>query len=238
MHEWPALGLMFADATASMDAWFLSKTRARFRCSMDHTSQPSLRSVVRSAVVVEGGLVIVALALGWLLSESPLRKINVSLAGVAIGLLATLPMLAGLLVVDRFPLGPFKHLEDVMRGSILPLFRGASLVDLLLISLLAGLGEELLFRGVVQDYFQRVTGSPWMAVGIASLLFGLVHPITKAYAILAGLIGVYFGGLYLATGNLIVPIVAHAAYDFVALVYLLRAPDEKPIDAVVDEWLP
>jgi uncharacterized protein len=205
---------------------------------MDHNSQPSLRSVVRSAVVVEGGLVIVALALGWLLSESPLRKIDISLAGVAIGLLATLPMLAGLLAVDRFPFGPFKHLEDVMRGSILPLFRGASLADLLLISLLAGLGEELLFRGVVQDYFQRVTGSAWLAVAIASLLFGGVHPITWTYAVLAGLIGVYFGWLYLATGNLLVPVVAHAAYDFVALSYLLRNLDDEPIDAIADEWLP
>lgn len=205
---------------------------------MDHTSQSELRRVVRLAVLVEGGLVLVALALGWLVGESPLPKVNGSLAGVAIGLLASLPMLGGLLLIDRFPFGPFKHLEDVMRESILPLFRGASLGDLLLISLLAGLGEELLFRGVVQDFFQRVTGSPWLAVGIASLVFGLVHPITRTYAILAGLIGVYFGALYLATGNLLVPVVAHAAYDFVALVYLLNEPDNQPLDAFGEEWLP
>ncbi len=205
---------------------------------MDPANQPPLRSVVRSAVIIEGGLILVALALGWLVDEAPLRKIDVSLAGAAIGLLATLPLIVGLLVVDRVSFGPFQHLEDVMQGSILPLFRGASVGELLLISVLAGLGEEMLFRGVVQDFLQRLTGSPWMAVGIASLAFGLVHPITRTYAILAGLIGVYFGGLYLATGNLIVPIVAHAAYDFVALFYLLRTLDDEPIDAMVDEWLP
>ncbi len=221
-----------------MDALFLFETQPGFRISMDRNAQPPLRSVVRSAVVVEGGLVLVALALGWLVGESPLRKIDGSLAGLAIGLLATLPMLAGLVLVDRYPSGPFQHLEDVMRGSILPLFRGASVGDLLLISLLAGLGEEMLFRGVVQDFIERTSGSPWMAVGIASLVFGLVHPITKAYAVLAGLIGVYFGGLYLATGNLLVPVVAHATYDFVALIYLLRGLDNQPIDAMVDEWLP
>ena len=40
--------------------------------------------------------------------------------------------------------------------------------------------------------------------------------------LLAALIGVYFGWLLIESGNLFVPVVAHAAYDFAALVYLLR----------------
>ena len=42
------------------------------------------------------------------------------------------------------------------------------------------------------------------------------------YAVLAVLAGVYFGLLLMLTGSLWTPIVAHAAYDFIALVYLLR----------------
>ena len=53
-------------------------------------------------------------------------------------------------------------------------------------------------------------------------MFGLLHPITRAYAVIAALLGAYLGGLWLAGGNLLTPIVAHALYDFVALVYLLR----------------
>ena len=34
-----------------------------------------------------------------------------------------------------------------------------------------------------------------------------------------GLIGLYFGGLRLWTGNLLAPIAAHAVYDFLALIY-------------------
>jgi membrane protease YdiL (CAAX protease family) len=34
--------------------------------------------------------------------------------------------------------------------------------------------------------------------------------------------GLYLGTLFVITGNLFAPIVAHAAYDFVALVWLAR----------------
>jgi uncharacterized protein len=48
------------------------------------------------------------------------------------------------------------------------------------------------------------------------------HWITRTYALLAALVGLYLGGLWLWTGNLLVPIVAHALYDFVALIWILR----------------
>ena len=45
---------------------------------------------------------------------------------------------------------------------------------------------------------------------------------------IAGLIGLYLGWLWMATGNLLVPIVTHTVYDFVVLVYLvkIRTPRE------------
>jgi membrane protease YdiL (CAAX protease family) len=36
------------------------------------------------------------------------------------------------------------------------------------------------------------------------------------------LAGLYFGGLYLISGGLLAPVVAHALYDWVALMYVLR----------------
>ena len=57
---------------------------------------------------------------------------------------------------------------------------------------------------------------------LASLLFGLAHCVTWTYGGLAFLVGGYLGCLYIWSGSLLVPIVPHAAYDFFALVYLLR----------------
>jgi membrane protease YdiL (CAAX protease family) len=182
----------------------------------------SRRVMLQTAVVVEGGLVALALVLGWLFGQTPLEQIAWKPSGLALGLAGCLPMVAGLLLMERLPWGPLEDLDSLMRRMILPLFAECTLVDLLVISSLAGLGEELLFRGVVQAGIEAWTAVPWLAVVVGGVLFGLAHLITPTYAVLAGGIGIYLGWLLLATGNLLVPIVAHAAYDFVALVYLLR----------------
>ena len=56
--------------------------------------------------------------------------------------------------------------------------------DLLGISCLAGLGEEMFFRGWVQDLFAQAMPLNW-AIVAAALLFGLMHAITLTYALLA-----------------------------------------------------
>lgn len=189
-----------------------------------HTSQS--QSFVRVAVACEGGLLLAALVLGWFLERPPLAQIDWTLRGFADGLLAAAPLVVALLLTVRYPVGPLKPIEAVVKQLLVPLFRSATLPELLLIAALAGIGEEMLFRGAMQAGIQQFSGSPWLALAIASVLFGLAHPITPTYAILAGAIGVYLGWLWLATGNLLVPIVTHAAYDFVALVYLLRRYDD------------
>ena len=62
---------------------------------------------------------------------------------------------------------------------------------------------------------------------MASLLFGIAHAITPAYLVLAALIGEYLGGLWLWTGNLLAPIIAHAGYDFIALWYLAKGAQKR-----------
>ena len=64
--------------------------------------------------------------------------------------------------------------------------------------------------------------SPTVGLIGASLLFGLAHLLTTSYAVVTALAGLYLGGLFLATDNLLAPIVTHAVYDFLALVYLVR----------------
>ena len=48
------------------------------------------------------------------------------------------------------------------------------------------------------------------------------HWLSASYALLASLIGAYLGILFLVSGNLLAPIIAHAAYDVVALFVLAR----------------
>jgi membrane protease YdiL (CAAX protease family) len=60
---------------------------------------------------------------------------------------------------------------------------------------------------------------------VAGVLFGLVHSITFTYVVLATLMGVYLGWVWLyADHNLLVIVITHALYDFVVLLWLLRGP--------------
>ncbi len=93
-------------------------------------------------------------------------------------------------------------------------FRGSVDLELLLLALLAGFGEEIFFRGVLQ----QETG-----IWVASLIFGVLHGPSKDFwplALWAAVMGALLGFLYESTGNLVVPAVAHAVYDGVALVYV------------------
>ena len=54
---------------------------------------------------------------------------------------------------------------------------------------------------------------------------------------LATLIGVYFGWIFLATGDLYVVSFAHGVYDLIALVYLLRVyRREANVDRICSWW--
>ena len=114
-----------------------------------------------------------------------------------------------------------RRLVEVVEDQLGPLLASRSSVELAVLATLAGLAEEILFRGVLQVGLARVLPDA-AALVLASMAFGLAHFITRAYALLAGMAGLYLGSLFLAQGNLLVPIVAHALYDFVALTYLVR----------------
>ncbi len=86
---------------------------------------------------------------------------------------------------------------------------------------MAGICEEALFRGAIQGSLAEHIGGV-LALVLATGLFGAVHLITWTYAIIATFIGAYLGLLWICTGNLLAPMVTHAAYDFAALVYFLR----------------
>ena len=128
---------------------------------------------------------------------------------------------AGLLAVVnlallRWPVAvwPAPALRHVCRAIVKPLFEHVAVWQILLVSALAGVGEELLFRGVIQ---------PLVGLVIASVLFGAIHIGSRAlvgYGVWAACIGAVMGWLVLATGGLVAPVIAHGVYDALALAYV------------------
>jgi membrane protease YdiL (CAAX protease family) len=118
-----------------------------------------------------------------------------------------------------WPVGPLRPIKQFVDQVVKPLFAQCTLLDLALIALLAGFGEELLFRGLIQPVAVHWLGL-WCGLLIASILFGLAHPITAGYVLMATGVGLYLGWFAYMFDNLLEVILAHALYDFIGLVFL------------------
>jgi membrane protease YdiL (CAAX protease family) len=183
---------------------------------------PAGRWIVPVAVLFEGGLAALAWGLAWLLDLPVEEQLRWDWEAAGLGAAACVPMLALFWACLHVPLPGLERIRGLSRDMIRPLFAPCSLGELAVISALAGLGEEMLFRGVLQAVLGDWLGT-WSGLLLAAAAFGLAHAITPTYAVLAGLMGAYLGALWLLTGGLVAPAVAHGVYDFVALVYLTRA---------------
>lgn len=90
-----------------------------------------------------------------------------------------------------------------------------TLIDLIWLGLLPGMSEELLFRGVMLP----AIGLNGWGVAISSLCFGVLHFSGSQqwpYVLWATAIGAMLGLSTLATGNLMVPIVAHIVTNLIS----------------------
>lgn len=184
---------------------------------------PSPHSTLLFIAAFEGSLVIVAVAAGWIVGIAPSAAIDWSARGLGLGILAVFPLVGLLLVSARSEWHPFQRIHETVDTIVDRFFREANWIEIAAIAALAGLGEEMLFRGVIQygvsDWIGGVMGA---TIGLiaGSIVFGAGHAVHTPYFILTTLMGAYFGGLFLYFENLVIPIIAHGLYDFIAIVYL------------------
>jgi uncharacterized protein len=181
------------------------------------------------AVVFESSLVVVALAIGWLFRIDVLHRLQLSTGAAVVGLVGAIPPFALLVTTERLRIPALERIKNLLLETLGPLLRTCRWYEVVALAVVAGVGEEFLFRGAIQPLFERwtaATGWGWLAgLILSNVVFGLLHFITPTYALLAGLIGVYFGLLLDATGtsNLVAPILAHGLYDYLAFLVLIRA---------------
>jgi membrane protease YdiL (CAAX protease family) len=102
-------------------------------------------------------------------------------------------------------------LRRILITEVRAIFSNTRLPDIVIISALAGIAEEFLFRGIIQVKLGLI---------IASILFGLVHFVTPVYIILATFMGLYIGIFFNLFGGLLIPVLLHFIYDLGALIYL------------------
>ena len=94
---------------------------------------------------------------------------------------------------------------------------------LLAIVVVAGIGEETVFRGFMFERLRKLLGTRAVAQVLIVLLtagwFGLAHYAEQGVAGVqqAGIVGLVFGAIFAFTGQIWILMCAHAAFDLAAL---------------------
>ncbi len=147
------------------------------------------------------------------LRANRLPDLRLVFAGIFL-LLASIPLVLFLYNINQaLPLpDSLRLLEEQTTDTIKALLQMDNglelLANLTLIALLPAIGEELVFRGVVQQQLQRRIASPWLAIVLASAIFSFIHFQFEGF-LPRMLLGILLGWLYWRCQNLWVPAAAH-----------------------------
>jgi uncharacterized protein len=97
-------------------------------------------------------------------------------------------------------------------------------LNIICIAGLAAVGEELLFRGMVQRLFIKIFRTPWPGIIITAFLFSAMH--MQFYGFLPRFaLGILLGAVYWYSGSLWTAIVAHFVYDALVIVLVYFNPE-------------
>ncbi len=109
------------------------------------------------------------------------------------------------------------------------------------LSINAGVVEELMFRLAMPVLIYAVFDNALIAIIVSLLIFGLLHAYQGVAGVIGSfLIGVILMAIFLATGNIVWPIIVHAVFDLRSLilipvvVYQVHLPEEKRRAKVVE----
>lgn len=132
--------------------------------------------------------------------------------------------------------------EAITKAFLLTDSIWAYLVNILMIAILPAVGEELIFRGILQRRLVEYTRSRWVGILLAAALFSAIHMQFQGF-IPRFALGVAFGYLLEVTGSIWVPIAAHFFNNAIATTgYMLMgmgAADKRieNIGGITDLWI-
>lgn len=177
-------------------------------------------------IVLEAALLLVAAV--WIhfahieLLPTFAYKVQPILLGVLTGCGTVALSFLCLTVGKRIPM--FADLRKMSEEFLVPMMAKLNVFDMLVLSMISGFCEEVLFRGIIQAQ---------LGIAGASILFGIFHDPTfrqKGYVLLATVAGLVLGYLYQSTGNLWSCITAHSLHNAISMLllrYLIKPTTTK-----------
>lgn len=120
---------------------------------------------------------------------------------------------------------------------------GELLVALVVIAILPAVGEEIVFRGLIQNELYKATRSIHISIWFAAILFSAIHFQFFGF-VPRLLLGALFGYLYYWSGSLLLAILAHFVNNGVSIVALylyqqgtfsfdVESPESQPASIVI-----
>lgn len=106
------------------------------------------------------------------------------------------------------------------------------IINLIVIAGFAAIGEELLFRGMLQRIFIRMFRSPWAGIIVAAFLFSAMHMQFNGFLPRFAL-GILLGAVYWYSGSLWTAIITHFFYDAVLIILVHLYPSMLESENVV-----
>ena len=187
---------------------------------------PARRGPAPLALGIYGAFTVITLSVAWALGRSPITADAWVPAPEAVLHGASIAAGLGIAAVTvRLTRSLVKRWSWVraLHADLRPAIRDAGDGTLVVLGIASAVGEELFFRGLL---------APALGLVLSSLLFGMLHQLRgRAGWVWTGwatLMGVVFGALFLATGSLLGPLVAHAAINVANLRFLRDTEVEPP----------
>jgi len=202
--------------------------------SVDHRLASELRGfglvgIAAILIILAGNLLVAPLSamlvLLWVyLSRTPWREIGyvrpknwITTAALGIVFGVTLKLVMKAIVMPLLGAPPVNQAFHYLAGN-----RAAIPAALWMMIVVAGFGEEILYRGYMFERLGKLFGKSIVAksatVLITSVLFGLLHyPVQRlSGAEQAMITGLIFGTIFAITGRIWMLMVTHAAFDLTA----------------------
>ncbi len=168
--------------------------------------------IVGHAVLIPGALALAAIGFPNRLRRGlgfSARRWRIDSARAVVATLVAWPVCVGLLAVTSWIIPPEPHpILSAMSGASSPWLA----VMVITVAVIVPIGEELLFRGLLQSLLRRHFG-PWPAVLIASAVFAAAHCTQPQAVPSLFVLAVVMGYNYERTGRLLAPMLIHALFN-------------------------
>ena len=229
-QDWIAL---WAPMTRSWDAWLLCVVLAglvpfhgllayrRLASAADPIPTRTKLRLYATIILMEWTLVAAAAVLARRHGLT-LRDLGQTLGNHPLSLAVTVAGLVGLAALTVFNRRQIRRAtsEDlftmVRRARKFVPVGGLEIGVFALVSVTAGICEEILYRGWLVSFLGAASGSIWIGMVLAAVLFGFGHAYQgRAGIIGTGILGILFGAMFVLVRSLVPGQVIHAAIDLV-----------------------